>query len=552
MITLDDLCAHLLPPDDHLTFQSLIIDQPRLILVATMLSNSSMCPDCHQPTDHIHGRYQRTLADLPWATAPIELRLIVRRFRCPTCTCRRQTFAERLPKIAPLYARTTTRLATTQANTGLVFGGAAGARHLCRHGLPVSRNTLLRRVRSVSLPEGPAPQIIGIDDWAWRKGNHYGTIVVDLERGCPIDLLEDRAAETVATWLKSHPDVTIVARDRAEAYAASIRQGAPEATQVADRFHLLKNLAAALQEVFSAHHHEIDTRKHVPQNEPSPPADDTESVPMEPPVAPSRAQQQIAHNRARRVAEYEQAHILHQQGWTMKAIATHLGRHHRTIKKYLQASTFPERPPRRRPPSILDPYKADLLERWQAGCHSALELWRAIQARGFPGQYSMVADYVRRLRPAQGRVTKHRKGGSSATIAEVDTPLTPSRATWLVMRREATLNEDEKEQLTQLQAHEGEIAEAISLTQDFAALVRRRQPEHLETWLERATASGLQAFQSFANGLRADYEAVKAGVTLRWSNGPVEGQINRLKMLKRQMYGRAGIGLLRQRVLQPT
>ena len=134
----------------------------------------------------------------------------------------------------------------------------------------------------------------------------------------------------------------------------------------------------------------------------------------------------------------------------------------------------------------------------------------------------------------------------------MDQPLTPSRATWLIMRREATLTEDEKRQLARLQAQEGEIAEAITLTQDFAALVRQRQPGQLETWLERATASGLQAFKSFANGLRADYEAVKAGVTLMWSTGPVEGQINRLKMLKRQMYGRAGIGLLRQRVLLPT
>jgi transposase len=239
MITLDDLCTHLLPPDDHIKFQSLIIDAPRLILVAAMISANSTCPDCHQPTHRIHGHYPRTLADLPWATAPLELRLIVRRFRCCTCTCRRKTFAERLPSVAPLYARTTTRLSTTQANTGLALGGAAGARHLSRHGLPGSRNTLLRRVRRVSLPEGPEPEIIGLDDWAWRKGHRYGTIIVDLQRGCPLDLLEDRAAETVATWLQSHPDVKIVARDRAEAYAAGIRQGAPEATQVADRFHLL-------------------------------------------------------------------------------------------------------------------------------------------------------------------------------------------------------------------------------------------------------------------------------------------------------------------------
>jgi Transposase len=165
--------------------------------------------------------------------------------------------------VAPLYARTTTRLTATQADTGLVLGGAAGARHLSRHGLPGSRNTLLRRVRSLGLPEGPEPAIIGIDDWAWRKGHRYGTIIVDLQRGCPIDLLEDRAAETVATWLQAHPDVQIVARDRAEAYASGVRQGAPEATQVADRFHLLKNLASALQEVFNGHHREIDQLNHL-------------------------------------------------------------------------------------------------------------------------------------------------------------------------------------------------------------------------------------------------------------------------------------------------
>jgi transposase len=263
----------------------------------------------------------------------------------------------------------------------------------------------------MSLPKGAEPEIIGVDDWAWRKGHRSGTIIVDLERGCPIDVLEDRAAETVATWLHAHPNVQIVARDRAEAYAAGIRQGAPAAMQVADRFHLLKNLAAALQ---------------------------------------------------------------------------------------------------------------------------------------------IVAAYVSRLRPPQGRITRHRRSGAPTTIVAVDKPLTPSRATWLIMRREATLNEDEKHQRARLHSQEGAIAEAITLTQDFATLVRQRQPGQLATWLERATASGLQAFKSFAHGLRADDAAVKAGLTLPWSTGPVEGQINRLKMLKRQMYGRAHMALLRQRVLLPT
>jgi transposase len=198
------------------------------------------------------------------------------------------------------------------------------------------------------------------------------------------------------------------------------------------------------------------------------------------------------------------------------------------------------------------PFKAYLLERWHAGYRNAKELYHEMQAQGFSGKYSIVAAYTSRLRPPQGRSTRRRKSRSPATIVDVDTPLTPSRATWLVMRREATLTDDEKQQRARLQAQEGAIAEAIALTQEFAELGRQRQPDQLETWLERATASGLQAFKSFANGLRADYEAVKAGVTLMWSTGPVEGQINRLKMLKRQMSGRAGIGLLRQRVLLPT
>jgi transposase len=242
----------------------------------------------------------------------------------------------------------------------------------------------------------------------------------------------------------------------------------------------------------------------VPHNEPPTQDDDSVTVPTEHPVAMTKPQQQIVHGRAKRVAEYAQAHALRQQGWTLKAISTPMGRHHRTVRKYLEASTLPERPPRRRPPSILDPYKAYLLERWKAGCLSVLELYREIQAQGFAGKYSIVAAYVSRFRLAQGRITRRRRSGSPTTVIEVDRPLTPSRATWLVMRREATLNDEDKQQLTELQGLEGEIGAAITLTQDFAALVRQHQSDQLDSWLEHATASGLQAFKSLANGLRAD------------------------------------------------
>jgi transposase len=215
-------------------------------LVLSATAPKAICPVCLHPACRVHGRYLRTLADLPWATTPVELLLWVRRFCCETPTCERHTFTERLPLVALSYARTTTRLSLSQTDTGLALGGSAGARHLARQGLPGSRSTLLRRVRALPDPEGSEPHVVGVDDWAWRKGHRYGSIVVDLERGCPIDVLEDRKADTVAAWFKAHLEVAIVARDRADAYASGISQGAPHAIQVADRFHLFDNLAGHL------------------------------------------------------------------------------------------------------------------------------------------------------------------------------------------------------------------------------------------------------------------------------------------------------------------
>ena len=215
-MTLDDLCSRLLPPDEHVHFETLILEDHHLTLVAAMTAPKAVCPDCHQPSQRRHSGYPRTLADLPWALMPVALVLHVRRFFCDTAGCGRLTFTERLPTVAPLYARTTTRLRHSQASTGLALGGSSGARRLARQALPGSRNTVLRRVRSLSTPAYPPPHVVGIDDWAWRKGHRYGTIVVDLERGCPIDVLEDRLADTVADWFKAHPEVNVVARDRAE------------------------------------------------------------------------------------------------------------------------------------------------------------------------------------------------------------------------------------------------------------------------------------------------------------------------------------------------
>ncbi len=553
MITLNALCAHLLPPEEHLKFKTLILGEDRIILVAAMTAPKAACPDCGHLGFRVHSGYHRTLADLPWATAPIALRLHVRRFLCPTCTCGRVTFTERLPTVAPLYARTTARLAARQAETGLALGGAAGARQLARQDVPGSRSTVLRRVRRLPTPAGPAPEVIGIDDWAWRKGHRYGTIVVDLERGCPIDVLEDRLAETVATWLQAHPTVRIAARDRAEAYASGISQGAPDALQVADRFHLFENLAETLEEVFREHSRELDAINEARRLQDVPLPDGSVAVPV-PPIEPAPAvERKAAQSRAQRLAQYEHVWELHQQGWTAQAVAQHVGISSRTVFRFIRHTTFPERHARRQfKAALLDPFKTSLTDRWNAGCRNASQLFRAITAQGFGGRYGLVASYVRRMRAAQGLAATPRTATTPVKVAEPsEKPLTPKSATYLVLRREENREDADADKalLVQLQAQQSELATAITLTQDFAELVRQRQPEQLDGWLERAAHSALKAFERFANGLREDYEAVKAGVTLPWSTGPVEGHMNRLKMLKRQMFGRANIDLLRLRVL---
>jgi len=556
IMTLQDLCARLLPPDDHVLVETLVMEEHGISLVLSATAPKAICPACVHPACRVHGRYLRTLADLPWATTPVELLLWVRRFCCDMPTCERQTFTERLPLVAPSYARTTARLRTSQTSTGLALGGAAGARHLARQGLPGSRSTLLRRVRVLPDPEGPEPHVVGVDDWAWRKGHRYGSIVVDLERGCPIDVLEDRKADTVAAWFKAHPEVSIVARDRADSYASGVSEGAPKAIQVADRFHLFGNLADTLEEVFREYSRELDAINEARRLQDVTLPDGSLAVPVPPTQAAPAAARKAEQSRARRLSQYEQVWEFRKQGWTAEAVAQRVGISSRTVFRFLRHTTFPERQPRRQfKASFLDPFKTSLTERWNVGCHNASKLFREMQTQGFTGHYGLVAAYVKRMRTAQGVTSKPRTATAPVKVTEPsEKPLTPKSATWLVLRREEKREDAKADQelLAQIQAQNSELAKAIALSQDFAELVRQRQPEKLDGWLERATQSALKAFERFAGSLRNDYKAVKAGVTLPWSTGPVEGHINRLKMLKRQMFGRANIDLLKLRVLYET
>jgi transposase len=514
---------------------------------------SAPCPLCATPARRIHSDYGRTLADLPWAQYRVCLQLRVRKWFCRNRSCSRRIFTERLPTIAAPWARRTLRLAQRFVALGVALGGQAGVRLGHAWDLAVSRNTLLRGLRQRPLPVLPTPRVLGVDDWALRKRQTYGTILVDLERRQPVALLPERTAETLAVWLREHPGVQVIARDRSQAYAEGARQGAPAATQVADRFHLLQNLREALDQVFLTHSHILDAINETMRQQPVLLPDGAMAVPVAPHAIPLPAQQRAAHRQARRQALHTQVWVLHRQGWTAPAIAQHVGMSLRTVQRDLRTTTFVGR--QRRSDyggSLLTPYKPYLLERWNAGCYTAMRLFRDLRQRGYAGGYGVVAAYARRLRQAQGLPPGHRRSHQPLpAVAEPPCqPLTPRRATWLVLRREAKRTAAEAQQLAQLQAQHTEVAEAIALAQAFTQLVRQRQPASLDPWLQRASTSTLEALRRFATGLYEDYEAVKAGVTLPWSTGPVEGHINRLKMLKRQMFGRARLDLLSRRFLR--
>ena len=345
------------------------------------------------------------------------------------------------------------------------------------------------------------------------------------------------------------PGVEIICRDRAGAYAEGATTGAPSAIQVADRFHVLRNLQATLPRVLE--HHAAALRPPAAADAGPPPMVSDAPVHVVPPAPPSvRDQRQADQRRARRLARYEQVRQLRQAGWSGRAIAQRVGLNRNTVQKYLTLPAFPERHPRPPRASVLDPFKPYILDRWNAGCHTGTTIWAEVVQRGYRGKRSALYSYLSRLRRAQGLPPKKRSITAEGTVVDSATrPTTPRSLAWMVLRRPENRAAEDEQRIAELCQVHPAIAEAVQLTQEFAQLVRARQGEQLDGWLERASDSASAPLRGFAAGVRRDYAAVRAGMTLAWSSGVVEGHINRLKMIKRTMFGRAKLDLLRQRVL---
>ncbi|MGI8765975.1 MAG: ISL3 family transposase [Gemmatimonadaceae bacterium] len=536
---------------------------PELIVTATARRRVVACPKCGHASTRVHSRYRRTLADLPWHGLRVRLAVHVRRFFCDVPGCKRRIFTERLPKTAVPYARRTARAASALEAIGLALGGRAGARLAAALGLagaPSEILSILSAIHSAAddcISDGSSdgsdharavPRVLGVDDWAWRKGQRYGTILVDLEQHRVIDLLPDREPDTLVAWLCSHRGVEFISRDRAGGYADAARRGAPEAIQIADRFHLLRNLTDAAQHALERHHTIVraiglDAKPPTPVllKRGGPVSRRGTTTPADPPLAEQR---KLA-RRARRQSRYNEMIALRTAGASVAAIHRDLGLSRKTIMRWLGAGAFPERQSAVRRQTSLTPHAEYLAERWRGGCHNVTELWREIRdGRGFHGGLTTVLAWARlHLR---GMVIPKISEASLAIPARPTSRPSSRRAAWLLTAPSEQLKAPELRYVEAICAASNALASVHGLAVEFRRMLNAHDPNALAPWLDQAERSELQ---SLGSGLRRDKDAVLAAILFPWSNGQVEGQVNRLKLIKRTMYGRAGFALLRRRVL---
>ncbi len=501
----------IIPKELPLEITLVVGDAMPIIVQARMTAATARCPGCGRARGRVHSHYWRAFQDLPWQTLPVRWLLTCRKFWCDQSDCPRTIFCERLPPtFLGVRQQRTQAVWQTLTEWGWTARAADGARVATHQGLGVSADTVIRALRAAPDPPTTAVRVVGLDEWAKRKGRTYATVLVDQERHRIVDVLPDDQPETVAAWLQAHPTIPVVTRDRDEAFAQAIAAGAPDATQVADRFHLLFNLGALLERIWAR------LRPAAPvDTPPDPPAETT---------TPPPPQQALWATMQRLTAV----------GWSVSAMARHLHLTRKTVRKYQQAPTCPIRalpPPRRRP--VLDTWTVRREGLWPSGEHHATALYRTIHAEGYPGSLATITHWV------QGR-----RGPALPPERPVSAR---AFATWCLLPWDR-LSRKAGRRLTPYLAIP-ELRRAYTLAHLFRTVLRARRPPALTAWLQAAEPSGIPEFGRFVAHLRRDLAAVQAATTEPWSQGPVEGFHHKIKRLKRVMYGRAKFDLLRQRIL---
>ncbi|MEV8536191.1 ISL3 family transposase [Streptomyces sp. NPDC051211] len=521
----------LFPSIADIAVLSVEVNDEAVLIEARCTMAGADCVGCRGWSERVHSSYLRFPADVPSAGKRVRLCLRVRRFICGNALCERRTFVEQVAGLTRRYGRWTERLRSTLAAVGLALAGRAGARMAGVFGVAVSRSTVLRLVEDLPDPEAPVPRVVGVDEYATRKGRFYGTVLVDVETRRPVGLLPDRESSSLAEWLAERPSVEVVCRDRAPFFAEGATIGAPQAIQVADRWHLWHNLSEAAERCVAKHRSCLGVLAREP----------AESAVAASPPETTGSPWPTGHRFADRIRDrHAIVHTLLAAGHSRRSIGRQLHMTHRTVKRLADA-VAPEdlfQGQWQNRPTVLDEYKPYLDDRWNQGCTNAWALWEEIVPFGYKGSYQRVRAYLREKRLSPGPVSAR--------------PPTPRTVSGWILRHPESLTESEQLRLKAVLAHCRELDALTGHVRSFAQMLTEREGERLPEWLDAVRQDDLPTLHTLAAGIDRDRDGVIAGLTLPWSSGVVEGHVNRIKMLKRQMFGRAGFDLLRKRVLLYT
>lgn len=508
------------PAPDVLRIETLAIDRQHVVIYLRSAAQNAICPSCARASARIHSRYWRHAADVPLSGNAVRIRVQSRRFFCDEAECDQQIFCERFPGVLEPYARLTDRAKQVLLELTHASNAEQAARVGRLIGLERSGASLITLQRRESF-QCESPDAIGIDEFAWRRGSKYGTLIVDLQRHMPIDLLPTDRVEEVSHWFERHPPVSVVSRDRDEVFAKAARETVPDALQVADRFHLVKNVLDAFRQFLLSRRWKTAAREDGGKD------DECSSPDVD------HAEDRRTSTPRKRMA-WEQVHTFAKQGLTISAIARSSGMNRRTVRKYLKATEPPVFRVSVGRPSKADPYVDYLLQRWKEGERNSAKLYEEICERGYEGAPGTLRHIVARWRT-----------GEPGQKKQPDPP-PPVK---LAIRWRRKLEEGQAAELDAFLSLNPELDAAYRLKESFREAMAAKNVAQLDRWIAWAASSGIACFQSLAKGMRRDYGAVSASFTSAWSNGQCEGQITRVKLIKRMGYGRAKPDLLRARVL---
>lgn len=537
--TEDQLIRHVLIKSFPLRTLSTNLQGKVIIVTMAVDTIAARCPDCHSGSRKVHSNYIRRPVDLSWGAYPVRIHLQVRRFWCFTVGCPRTIFSEQVIGFVDRYARRTKQLNELLTQIALRVGGSSGADIAEAINVTVSSDTLIRICRRRRLPTLPTPRVLGVDDWAFKKGARYGTILCDLERHRVVDLLPDREAATFAQWLREHPGVEIISRDRAGAYAEGARVGAPHAIQIADRWHLFKNLGDVMKRVVLHERAKLQILLDIEGQSQATEFPNAGSIAAEQPTIRLAEMQARGARDTHYRERYDRVHALANDGMSIMGIKRSTSLSRKTIRALLSSPVYPGIPQRANTLSSVTPFIEQLRTKWNIGVTNVKSLFDEIRKQGFTGSYAAVWRFTSAW-PRSGTTEPIKSRTSLPAVFDM------SRLLSVVPD---LMNPTQSSMVDSWCARNAVLKLSRELALDFGAILRTRSHEQLPVWIAKALNSCIVEYARFANGLTRDIDAVTAALKYPWSNGQVEGQVQRLKTLKRQMYGRAGIDLLKARLI---